>query len=104
MRGQSACSPCSSSACSISRHTSSIFSTKSGGQCAELYPEKPIYDIPGIPLITGHGLTDALMQQIKPFHPTFHLNEMVTALEKIGEPGVPVATDRGKDIRSEDAS
>jgi thioredoxin reductase len=49
---------------------------KVGGQCAELYPEKPIYDIPGIPYITGHGLTDALMQQIKPFHPTFHLNEM----------------------------
>ena len=42
---------------------------KVGGQCAELYPEKPIYDIPGIPYITGHGLTDALMQQIKPFGP-----------------------------------
>ena len=62
---------------------------KVGGQCAELYPEKPIYDIPGIPYITGHGLTDALMQQIKPFHPTFHLNEMVTALEKTGEPRLP---------------
>ena len=56
------------------------------GQCAELYPEKPIDDIPGIPFITGHGLTDALMQQIKPFHPTFHLGEMVTTLEKIGDP------------------
>ena len=44
---------------------------KVGGQCAELYPEKPIYDIPGIPIITGHGLTDVLMQQIKPFHPDF---------------------------------
>ncbi len=42
---------------------------KVGGQCAELYPEKPIYDIPGIPYITGHGLTDALMEQIKPFKP-----------------------------------
>ncbi|MGA9092242.1 MAG: NAD(P)-binding protein, partial [Bradyrhizobium sp.] len=39
---------------------------KIGGQCAELYPEKPIYDIPGIPLVTGHGLTEALMEQIKP--------------------------------------
>ena len=58
---------------------------KVGGQCAELYPEKPIYDIPGIPYITGHGLTDALMEQIKPFGPTFHLNEMVTTLEKIGD-------------------
>ncbi|MDO9216037.1 MAG: NAD(P)-binding protein, partial [Lacisediminimonas sp.] len=36
-----------------------------GGQCAELYPEKPIYDIPAIPLVTGQGLTDALMEQIK---------------------------------------
>jgi thioredoxin reductase (NADPH) len=69
---------------------------KVGGQCAELYPEKPIYDIPGIPLITGHGLTDALMAQIKPFHPTFHLGEMVTTLEKIGDPGFRVATDGGK--------
>jgi thioredoxin reductase (NADPH) len=69
---------------------------KVGGQCAELYPEKPIYDIPGIPLITGHGLTDALMEQIKPFHPTFHLNEMVTTLEKIGEPAFRVGTDGGK--------
>ncbi len=50
---------------------------KIGGQCAELYPEKPIYDIPGIPFVTGHGLTEALMEQIKPFNPTFHLNEMV---------------------------
>ena len=50
---------------------------KVGGQCAELYPEKPIYDIPGIPYITGQGLCDALMAQIKPFRPTFHLQEMV---------------------------
>ncbi len=69
---------------------------KVGGQCAELYPEKPIYDIPGIPYITGHGLTEALLQQIKPFHPTFHLSEMVTTLEKIGEPLFRVGTDGGK--------
>src|SRR5512146_1596510 len=69
---------------------------KVGGQCAELYPEKPIYDIPGIPLITGHGLTDALMAQIKPFHPTFHLGEMVTTLEKTDNPGFRVSTDGGK--------
>jgi thioredoxin reductase (NADPH) len=68
---------------------------KVGGQCAELYPEKPIYDIPGIPFITGHGLTDALMQQIKPFHPTFHLGEMVTTLEKIGDPLFRLRTDAG---------
>jgi len=58
---------------------------KVGGQCAELYPEKPIYDIPGIPEISGKGLSDALMEQIKPFAPTFHLNEMVENVEKIGE-------------------
>ena len=69
---------------------------KVGGQCAELYPEKPIYDIPGIPFITGHGLTDALMEQIKPFNPTFHLNEMVTTVEKTGDAAFRVATDRGK--------
>jgi thioredoxin reductase (NADPH) len=69
---------------------------KVGGQCAELYPEKPIYDIPGIPYITGHGLTDALVQQIKPFKPTFHLNEMVMTLEKIGEPLFRLRTDAGK--------
>jgi thioredoxin reductase (NADPH) len=68
---------------------------KVGGQCAELYPEKPIYDIPGIPYITGHGLTDALMQQIKPFNPTFHLGEMVANLENIGDPLFRVTTDRG---------
>jgi thioredoxin reductase (NADPH) len=69
---------------------------KVGGQCAELYPEKPIYDIPGVPYITGHGLTDALMEQIKPFNPTFHLGEMVTTLENIGDPIFRITTDRGK--------
>jgi thioredoxin reductase (NADPH) len=69
---------------------------KAGGQCAELYPEKPIYDIPGIPYVTGQGLTDALMEQIKPFGPTFHLGEMVATVEKIGEPLFRATTDRGK--------
>ena len=69
---------------------------KVGGQCAELYPEKPIYDIPGIPYVTGHGLTEALMEQIKPFNPTFHLNEMVEKIEKIGDPLFRVTTDAGQ--------
>ena len=69
---------------------------KAGGQCAELYPEKPIYDIPGIPFITGNGLTEQLMAQIKPFGPTFHLGEMVTSLEKVDNPGFRVKTDGGK--------
>lgn len=69
---------------------------KIGGQCAELYPEKPIYDIPGIPMVTGQGLTEALMAQIKPFNPTFHLNEMILSVEKIGDPLFRVTTDAGK--------
>ena len=69
---------------------------KVGGQCAELYPEKPIYDIPGIPEISGQGLTDALMAQIKPFGATFHLGEMVETVEKIGDPLFRIATNTGK--------
>src|SRR3954464_1294193 len=69
---------------------------KVGGQCAELYPEKPIYDIPGIPYVTGQGLCDALIAQIKPFGPTFHLQEMVQTIEKIGDPLFRVTTDRGQ--------
>jgi thioredoxin reductase (NADPH) len=71
---------------------------KVGGQCAELYPEKPIYDIPGFPIITGQGLVENLMKQIEPFHPTFHLSEMVASLEVLGTPEAPrfrVSTDAG---------
>ena len=46
--------------------------TKPGGQCSEIYPKKPIYDIPAYPKITGQELTDKLISQIKPFEPTFH--------------------------------
>jgi len=69
---------------------------KPGGQCAELYPEKPIYDIPAVPMITGDGLTKALLEQIKPFGPTFHYQEMVQTIEKIGDPLFRVTTDQGK--------
>jgi len=69
---------------------------KPGGQCAELYPEKPIYDIPAVPFVTGQGLVDALMAQIKPFDPQFHLGEMVETIEKIGDPLFRVTTDAGK--------
>ena len=69
---------------------------KIGGQCAELYPEKPIYDIPGIPMTSAQGLVDALLEQIKPFNPQFHLNEMVEKVEKIGDPLFRVTTDQGK--------
>src|SRR2546429_9765661 len=69
---------------------------KIGGQCAELYPEKPIYDVPGIPYITGQGLVEALMAQIKPFHPPFHLGETGEKIERIGDPLFRITTERGK--------
>ena len=71
---------------------------KIGGQCAELYPEKPIYDIPGFPSVTGQGLIDNLIKQIEPFHPEFHLSEMVVSVESVGSETAPlfhVQTDAG---------
>ena len=55
---------------------------KLGGQCIELYPDKPIYDIPGIPECTGETLTKNLLEQIKPFKNNFHLNERVEEISK----------------------
>jgi len=72
---------------------------KIGGQCAELYPEKPIYDIPGFPIVTGQGLVDNLEKQIHPFGPTFHLGEMVESVESLGDaehPKFRVRTDADK--------
>jgi thioredoxin reductase (NADPH) len=66
-----------------------------GGQCAELYPEKPIYDIPGIPIVTGQGLTDALMAQIKPFGATFHWGQRVDVLQRMEDGRFRVVTDIG---------
>ena len=56
---------------------------KPGGQCAELYPDKPIYDIPGIPEISGDELTKSLLEQIKPFNPEFHLSAIVSEINQI---------------------
>ncbi len=64
-----------------------------GGQCAELYPEKPIYDIPGFPVVTGQALTDNLMQQIEPFGPEFHFNRMVNSIEKLEDGSFRLVTD-----------
>jgi len=58
---------------------------KPGGQCAELYPDKPIYDIPGVPYQTAQEHVDALMKQIKPFKYELHLNERVDSLNEITE-------------------
>ena len=77
--------------------------SRPGGQCAELYPEKPIYDIPGYPIINGQELVDNLMKQIHPFGPTFHLGEMVERLESLGTAERPlfrVGTDAGTTIEA----
>src|SRR5215510_9060314 len=69
---------------------------KIGGQCAELYPEKPIYDIPGLPVVTGQGLTDALLAQIKPFGAQFHLNRRIDALARLEDGRFRLTTDAGE--------
>ncbi len=66
-----------------------------GGQCAELYPEKPIYDIPAWPIITGQGLTERLMEQIAPFDPQFHFQQMAEKLEKTDDSLWRLTTDIG---------
>jgi hypothetical protein len=55
-----------------------------GGQCIELYPDKPIYDIPAVPVCTGEELTERLLTQIRPFAPTFHLGQEVQQLSGVG--------------------
>ena len=58
---------------------------KIGGQCIELYPDKPIYDIPAVPECTGKELTDRLLEQIKPFKTKFYLNERVEEVKSDGD-------------------
>ncbi len=53
-----------------------------GGQCTELYPDKPIYDIPALPIVGAQELVDRLMEQISPFHAQFHLNQTVTEFKR----------------------
>ncbi|WP_018631446.1 NAD(P)/FAD-dependent oxidoreductase [Neomegalonema perideroedes] len=74
---------------------------KPGGQCAELYPEKPIYDIPAWPIITGNDLTARLMEQIAPFKPAFSLGQMAIRLERLPEGSAQiwrVVTDAGETV------
>jgi thioredoxin reductase (NADPH) len=71
-----------------------------GGQCAELYPEKPIYDIPALPIVTGAELTSRLMEQAQPFKPEYHYNQMVTSLSKRGDADFELTTDGGLVFRS----
>ncbi|MBX0332272.1 NAD(P)/FAD-dependent oxidoreductase [Pontibacter sp. HSC-14F20] len=69
-----------------------------GGQLAEIYPKKPIYDIPGFPSILAGELVDNLMKQIEPFHPTFTLGERVEELEKQEDGSFIVRTSEGTEI------
>lgn len=66
-----------------------------GGQCIELYPDKPIYDIPAVPVCTGKELTDNLLKQIEPFGATFHLGQEVTVVQKQDDGRFYVETAKG---------
>ena len=71
-----------------------------GGQCIELYPDKPIYDIPAVPVCTGKELTDNLLKQIEPFDATFHLGQEVTVVEKQADGRFFVETSKGTRLLS----
>ena len=71
---------------------------KAGGQCAELYPEKPIYDIPALPIVTGQELTDRLLEQIKPFGAMLHLRQRVDALQREADGRFRLVTDAGTEF------
>lgn len=71
-----------------------------GGQCTELYPDKPIYDIPAIPVCTGEELTDALLKQIEPFDAGMHLGEEVTEVRRTAADNFHVKTRSGKEFEA----
>jgi len=71
-----------------------------GGQCTELYPDKPIYDIPAIPICTGDELTEALLQQIKPFDCGMHLGEEVRVVQKQDDGTFLVETNVGSQFNA----
>src|ERR1700761_3537800 len=69
-----------------------------GGQLSEIYPQKPIYDIPGYPTVNAQELTDKLMEQIAPFHPGFTLGERVETLQKLDNGTWLISTNEGTEI------
>lgn len=73
---------------------------KPGGQCAELYPEKPIYDIPSRVSISGQELTDDLLAQAKPFKPVYHLSQQVEKIEKLESGEWLIITSLNKSIKA----
>jgi len=66
-----------------------------GGQCAELYPDKPIYDIPALPVCGAQELVDRLLQQIKPFEPQFHFGQEVSGLKRLEDGSFAIETSTG---------
>jgi len=72
-----------------------------GGQCTELYPDKPIYDIPGIPVCSGEELTEGLLKQIEPFNCGMHLNEEVTVVRKNSDDSFHVETNAGTEFHAQ---
>jgi thioredoxin reductase (NADPH) len=71
-----------------------------GGQCAELYGQKPIYDIPGIPFCTGLELIERLQQQIAPFKPPLHFGQQVDSIERLPDQRLRVTTSTGQTFRT----
>jgi thioredoxin reductase (NADPH) len=69
-----------------------------GGQCAELYPDKPIYDIPAFPVINAQELVDRLLEQIRPFAPVFHLGQTVAGLERLENGRFRLTTSTGTEF------
>ena len=83
----------------ISAHVVDILD-RPGGQCTELYPEKPIYDIPALPIVTGQELTERLLDQVKPFKPTFHYSQQVESLTREADGRFLIGTDAGTQFRA----
>src|SRR5919107_1114488 len=69
--------------------------TEAGAKCVDLSPDKPIYDIPAVPVCTGQELTDNLLKQIEPFEPTFHLGQEVTTVQRREDSRFNVETSTG---------
>ena len=71
-----------------------------GGQCTELYPEKPIYDIPALPVCGAQELIDRLLEQTKPFNATYHLGQEVTEVRALPDGKILVATSTGTRLQA----
>ena len=73
---------------------------QAGGQLSEIYPKKPIYDIPGYPSVLAQELVDNLLKQAEPFHPGYTFGERVEKLEKRGDRNFVLSTNMGTEIQA----